>query len=100
MFSYMKTFNKCNSDGKTVTYTENDSSNLFSHLDYDRLMCKSVNARAYLSVRRCIANVREHRRAQRCENERGGQEKVGGERETCVQARFYGRVFAFPAQYI
>lgn len=63
-------------------------------------MCKSVNAQVYLSVHRCIANVREYLHAQRCENERGGQEKVGGGGETCVQPRFYRPVFAFPVQYI
>ena len=48
-------------------------------------MCKSVNAQVYLSVHRCIANVREYLHAQRCENERGGQEKVGGgERDMCT----------------
>lgn len=48
-------------------------------------MCKSVNAQVYLSVHRCIANVREYLHAQRCENERGCQEKVGGgERDMCT----------------
>lgn len=51
----------------------------------------------YTGVLQMSENIDVHRGVKTREV---AKKKSEGERETCVQARFYGRVFAFPAQYI